>query len=55
MIEQANAENTSMSDHTISKRFCLKDPDGNEVEFYVDADELVWKKNPAVIVSRSSR
>lgn len=51
MSDQANVENTSMSDHTISRRFCLKDPDGNEGELYVDAEESVWKHNPAVVVS----
>ena len=40
-----------MSDHTVSQSLYLKDPDGNEVELYVDADESVWKNNPATVVS----
>ena len=40
-----------MSDHTVSQSLYLKDPDGNEVELYVDADESVWKNNPAAVVS----
>ena len=41
-----------MSDHTVSQSLYLKDPDGNEVELYVDADESVWKNNPAAVVSQ---
>ncbi|TKB90373.1 MAG: VOC family protein [Nitrospira sp.] len=40
-----------MSDHTVSQSLYLKDPDGNEVELYVDADESVWKNNPTAVVS----
>ncbi|MGQ0555119.1 MAG: VOC family protein [Nitrospiraceae bacterium] len=40
-----------MSDHTVSQSLYLKDPDGNEVELYVDADESVWKNNLAAVVS----
>ena len=40
-----------MSDHTVSQSLYLRDPDGNEVELYVDADESVWKNNPAAVVS----
>ena len=40
-----------MSDHTVSQSLYLRDPDGNEVELYVDADESVWKNNPAAVLS----
>ncbi len=40
-----------MSDHTVSQSLYLRDPDGNEVELYVDADEAVWKANPAAVLS----
>ena len=29
----------------------IRDPDGNEVELYVDADESTWKANPAAVLS----
>jgi catechol 2,3-dioxygenase len=29
----------------------LRDPDGSEVELYVDADESVWKNNPAAVLA----
>jgi catechol 2,3-dioxygenase len=50
-LEQAGISINGMSDHTVSQSLYLKDPDGNEVELYVDADESIWKNNPAAVVS----
>jgi catechol 2,3-dioxygenase len=50
-LEQAGISIHGMSDHTVSQSLYLKDPDGNEVELYVDADESIWKNNPAAVVS----
>jgi catechol 2,3-dioxygenase len=50
-LEQAGVEIDGMSDHTVSQSLYLRDPDGNEVEVYVDADESIWKNNPAAVVS----
>jgi len=50
-LEQAGISIDGMSDHTVSQSLYLHDPDGNEVELYVDADESVWKNNPAAVVS----
>lgn len=50
-LEQAGIHIIGMSDHTVSQSLYLHDPDGNEVELYVDADEVIWKNNPAVVLS----
>ena len=50
-LEQAGIVIDGMSDHTVSQSLYLKDPDGNEVELYVDADESIWKNNPSAVVS----
>ena len=50
-LEQAGIPITGMSDHTVSQSLYLADPDGNEVEIYVDADEQIWKENPAAVLS----
>ena len=50
-LEQAGIAIDGMSDHTVSQSLYLKDPDANEVELYVDADESLWKNNPAAVVS----
>jgi len=33
------------SDHTVTQSLYLRDPDGNEVELYVDNPEIDWQKN----------
>ena len=50
-LDQAGIPIDGMSDHTVSQSLYLKDPDGNEVELYVDADESIWKNNPEAVVS----
>ena len=50
-LEQVGVPISGMSDHTVSQSLYLHDPDGNEVELYVDADEAIWKNNPAAVLS----
>ena len=50
-LERAGVTITGMSDHTVSQSLYLTDPDGNEVELYVDADPAIWKKNPAAVLA----
>lgn len=49
-LERLGIPITGMSDHTVSQSLYIKDPDGNEVEVYVDADPKIWKDNPAAIL-----
>ena len=51
-LEGAGITIDGMSDHTVSQSLYIQDPDGNEVELYVDADESVWKNNPEAVVAR---
>ena len=50
-LEQAGVAIEGMSDHTVSQSLYLRDPDGNEVEVYVDADPAAWRQNPAAVLS----
>jgi len=50
-LEGAGVSITGMSDHTVSQSLYLADPDGNEIELYVDADPSIWKKNPEAVVA----
>ena len=50
-LEGAGIAIDGMSDHTVSQSLYLRDPDGNEVELYVDANESVWKNNPQAVLS----
>jgi catechol 2,3-dioxygenase len=44
-VEQAGFSIDAMADHTISQSLYLKDPDGNEVELYVDNAEIDWRND----------
>jgi catechol 2,3-dioxygenase len=50
-LEQAGIAISGTSDHTVSQSLYLHDPDGNEVELYVDSDESIWKQNAAAVLS----
>jgi catechol 2,3-dioxygenase len=50
-LEQAGITIDGMSDHTVSQSLYLKDPDGNEVAFYMNADKSMLKNNPEAVVS----
>jgi catechol 2,3-dioxygenase len=49
-LERAGVTIAGMSDHTVSQSLYLADPDGNEVELYVDADPAIWEKDPAAVL-----
>ena len=50
-LERAGVTIDGMSDHTVSQSLYLADPDGNEVELYVDANPSIWKKDPAAVLT----
>jgi catechol 2,3-dioxygenase len=39
------------SDHGVSQSLYLTDPDGNEIELYVDADPALWKDNLEAVMT----
>lgn len=50
-LEDAGVGISGMSDHTVSHSLYLHDPDGNEVELYVDVPGVDWKNNPMAVLS----
>jgi catechol 2,3-dioxygenase len=50
-LERARVPISGMSDHTVSQSLYLQDPDGNEVELYVDADPSIWERDPAAVLT----
>jgi catechol 2,3-dioxygenase len=50
-LEQAGLTIDGMSDHTVSQSLYLRDPDGNEIELYVDAESVPWRDHPELILS----
>ena len=39
------------SDHTVSHSLYIQDPDGNEIELYVDVPGVDWKADPALALA----
>ena len=50
-LESRGVRIHGMSDHTVSQSLYLTDPDGNEVELYVDADPSIWRDDPQAVAS----
>ena len=46
-LQQMRYPIAGMSDHTVSQSIYLHDPDGNEVELFVDDPQVDWKKSQA--------
>lgn len=55
-LEQHGVAILGTSDHNVSQSLYIQDPDGIDIELYVDADPALWKDNPeAVAVVRPLR
>ena len=39
------------ADHTVTHSLYIADPDGNEIELYIDVQPEVWREDPAAIMS----
>ena len=40
-----------MSDHRVSQSLYIRDPDGIEIELYVDGDPALWRDNPQAVAT----
>jgi catechol-2,3-dioxygenase len=50
-LRNAGVAIDGMSDHTISHSLYISDPDGNEIELYVDVPGVDWKSDPSLIAA----
>jgi catechol-2,3-dioxygenase len=48
-LEEAGVPVLGASDHTVSHSLYIADPDGNEIELYVDVAGVDWKSDPALV------
>ena len=37
--------------HRVSRSIDFADPDGNELELYIDSDPRIWKEDPSAVAS----
>jgi len=48
-VQAAGATVVGASDHTVTHSLYILDPDGNEIELYIDVAGVDWKSDPALI------
>ena len=51
-LESAGVRIVGASDHTVTHSLYIEDPDGNEIELYIDVQPAVWKEDPAAIFAQ---
>jgi catechol-2,3-dioxygenase len=50
-LEEAGVPIVGSSDHTVTHSLYILDPDGNEIELYIDVAGVDWKSDPALIMA----
>ena len=51
LLEETGVHILGASDHTVSKSLYVLDPDGIEIELYIDEDPAIWKANPQAVAT----
>ena len=51
VLENAGTPIVGASDHTVTHSLDIEDPDGNEIELYVDVPGVDWKTDPSLITA----
>jgi catechol-2,3-dioxygenase len=54
-VVAAGATIVGASDHVVTHSLYLLDPDGNEIELYVDVPGVDWKNDPSLMMVRPRR
>ena len=52
-LRKEEVEIVHVTDHGVTHSVYLKDPDGNQVEIYIDVQPELWRENPGVVGSGS--
>lgn len=50
-LEKLGVSIKRVENHRVSQSIYLSDPDGNEVELYVDDDPAIWAHDPSAVAS----
>ncbi len=50
-LVDAGATVVGSADHGVTHSLYIKDPDGNEIELYIDVQPEVWREDPQAILS----
>lgn len=50
-LTEAGVRIGGAADHTVTHSLYIFDPDGNEIELYIDVQPAVWKEDPQAIMA----
>jgi len=50
-LVEADATIVGATDHGVTHSVYIKDPDGNEIELYIDVQPEVWREDPQAILA----
>jgi catechol 2,3-dioxygenase len=50
-LQEAGVPILGASDHTVTHSLYIADPDGNEIELYIDVPGVNWRDDPTLIAS----
>jgi catechol-2,3-dioxygenase len=50
-VVDAGATVVGASDHTVTHSLYIKDPDGNEIELYIDVPGVGWQADPTLVAA----
>ena len=50
-LDQNGIEIDHISQHVVSQSIYFHDPDGNQIEVFVDGDPAIWKENPQTVAT----
>ena len=50
-LERTGVTIVGASDHTVTHSLYIEDPDGNEIELYVDVPGVDWKNDPSLFAA----
>ena len=50
-VQRAGATVVGASDHTVTHSLYITDPDGNEIELYVDVPDVDWRSEPSLVAA----
>lgn len=50
-VRAAGARIVGASDHTVTHSLYIEDPDGNEIELYIDVPGVNWRDDPSLVMA----
>jgi len=50
-VQEAGVRVVGASDHTVTHSLYVEDPDGNELELYIDVPGVDWRSDPSLVMA----